>query len=114
MNSKPYRILVAEDDNFQRLALLDLLTMCNYDAIGVENGKLAMEQLVMEQDNFDLILLDLYMPEMDGFEVLTRIQEDHVLKNIPTVVMSSQEQNEIISSCLRQGAENYLVKPIRI
>lgn len=88
--------------------------MCNYDAIGVENGKLAMEQLVMEQDNFDLILLDLYMPEMDGFEVLTRIQEDPVLKNIPTVVMSSQEQNEIISSCLRQGAENYLVKPIRI
>ena len=88
--------------------------MCNYDAIGVENGKLAMEQLVMEQDNFDLILLDLYMPEMDGFEVLTRIQEDPVLKNIPTVVMSSQEQNEIVCSCLRQGAENYLVKPIRI
>jgi PleD family two-component response regulator len=109
-----YKILVAEDDTFQRHALLDLLTMCGYEAITVENGKQAMEQLKNELNEFDLVLLDLYMPEMDGFEVLTHMQEDERLQLIPIVVMSSTESNDIISNCLKMGALNYLVKPIRI
>ena len=79
MQEKTYHILVAEDENFQRLALLDLLTMCEYEAIAVENGKQAMEQLKNENNDFDMVLLDLYMPEMDGFEVLSLMQEDERL-----------------------------------
>ena len=72
-----FKILVAEDDLFQRLALLDLLTICKYDVVAVENGKLAIDALKEEKDKlFDLVLLDLYMPEMDGFEVLQTMQED--------------------------------------
>ena len=73
-----------------------------------------MDELRNEENNFDLILLDLYMPEMDGFEVLSIIMEDQRLKLIPVVVMSSTESNDIISSCLKQGALNFLVKPIRL
>lgn len=76
------RILVAEDDNFQRLALIDVLELCNYEGIlfpfsqlffltnflflvtAVENGKLAKDELMKEDANYDLVLLDLMMPEM--------------------------------------------------
>jgi CheY-like chemotaxis protein len=61
-----------------------------------------------------LVLLDLYMPEMDGFEVLSLMKEDERLSQIPVVVMSSNESNDIIGNCLKMGAENYLVKPVRI
>jgi len=114
MTDKTFTILVAEDDNFQRMALLDILTLCDYNAIPVENGIQALEQLKNENNEFDLVLLDLYMPEMDGFEVLARMQEDERLSQVPIVVMSSMESNDIISNCLKMGAMNYLVKPIRI
>ena len=63
---------------------------------------------------YNLVLLDLYMPEMDGFEVLSLMKEDERLSQIPVVVMSSNESNDIIGNCLKMGAENYLVKPVRI
>lgn len=85
-------MLVAEDENFQRLALLDILSMCDYETVAVENGRIAMEQLKNENNNFDLVLLDIYMPEMDGFEVLTLMQEDPRLSQIPVVVMSADEK----------------------
>ena len=54
------------------------------------------------------------MPEMDGFEVLSLMKEDPRLSQIPVVVMSSDESNNIIANCLRMGAANYLVKPVRL
>lgn len=56
------------------------------------------------------------MPDtpMDGFEALNIIMNDDKLKNIPLVVMSASERNDIISDCLKRGATNFLVKPIRL
>ena len=54
------------------------------------------------------------MPEMDGFEVLNIMQEDPKLKAVPIVVMSAEEINDVIADCLRKGAMNFLVKPVRI
>jgi CheY-like chemotaxis protein len=54
------------------------------------------------------------MPEMDGFEVLSLMKEDPRLSQIPVVVMSSAESNDIIANCLKMGAQNYLVKPVRL
>ena len=66
--------------------------MCEYETVPVENGKIAMEQLNNKNNHFDLVLLDIYMPEMDGFEVLTMMKEDPRLKSIPVVVMSADEK----------------------
>jgi PleD family two-component response regulator len=55
-------ILVAEDDNFQRLALIDILTLCQYDVTAVENGRIARDELLKENAQYDLVLLDLMMP----------------------------------------------------
>jgi len=75
-----------------------------------------MERLKDPGMYFDLVLLDLYMPEMDGFEVLSLMKEgeDESLQKIPIVVMSSMESNDIISNCLKMGAMNYLVKPLKL
>ena len=113
-SDKVYTVLVAEDENFQRLALLDILSMCDYETVEVENGKIAMEKLYDESYDFNLVLLDLNMPEMNGFEVLTHMQEDPRLSQIPVVVMSGNDSQDVIADCLRMGAVNYLVKPVRI
>lgn len=55
-------MLLAEDEQFQRLALLDILTLCDYEVTVCENGKTAYEELKDENKDFDLVLLDLYMP----------------------------------------------------
>jgi CheY-like chemotaxis protein len=59
MVDRTYTILVAEDDDFQRVTLTNLLVSCNYKVIGAENGQLAMELLNNKQNSIDLILLDL-------------------------------------------------------
>ena len=113
-SDRPYNVLVAEDESYQRLALLDILTLCDYEGkccIGliillvtaVENGKKAFEMLQINDTSFDLVLLDLYMPEMDGFELLSIMQEDERLKKVPVVVMSANDTNDIIASCLSKA-----------
>ncbi len=69
-------------------------------AAAVENGKKAYEELKNDNNNFDLVLLDLFMPEMDGFELLSLMQNDPRLKEIPVVIMSANESQEIIANCL--------------
>ena len=73
---KVYRILLVEDECYQRLALLDILTLCKYDAECAVNGKQAMDILNNDNNNFDLVLLDLSMPELSGDEVLELISND--------------------------------------
>ena len=109
-----YNVLLAEDQLFQRFFLLDILTFCDYEVTVTENGKAAFEELKDENKHFDLVLLDLYMPELDGFELLSLMQEDQRLRTIPVVVMTANDNNDIAANCLKMGAVNFLVKPIRI
>jgi PleD family two-component response regulator len=74
---------------------------------------LALEALKDESKNFDIVLLDLFMPEMDGFELFSHMQEDARLRKIPVVIMSANNDNNIVSYCLKMGACDYFVKPIR-
>ena len=74
------------------MALLDMLCSCDFETQAVENGKKAMEALNNEMNQFDLVLLDLFMPEMNGFEVLTHMKKDERLKDIPVVVMSANQE----------------------
>jgi CheY-like chemotaxis protein len=67
------------------------LSLCEYEVFAYENGKIALEALKDESNSFDLVLLDLFMPEMDGFELLTHMQEDERLKEIPVVIMSAND-----------------------
>ena len=70
---------------------MDYMDLCDYETISVENGRLALEELRKPENDFDLVLLDLQMPEMNGFELLSLMQEDEKLRLIPVVVMSANE-----------------------
>ena len=98
--TKEYKVLIAEDEMFQRLALMDYMDLCDYETISVENGRLALEELRKPENDFDFVLLDLQMPDMNGFELLSLMQEDDKLRLIPVVVMSANESQSTVSQCL--------------
>ena len=114
INSSRIHVLVAEDDFFQRMALLDFLDMHEYDVTPCADGQKALEALSNTNLHFDLILLDIIMPVVDGFEVLEHIQADQKLKKIPVVMMSSTEEPGFIGACIKLGAKDYIPKPIRV
>lgn len=68
--------------------------------MAVQDGRQALNELKNMKNNFDLVLLDLFMPEMDGFELLSIMQDDERLRKIPVVVMSASESNDLIANCL--------------
>lgn len=74
-----------------------------------ENGCQALEML--GQDNFDLILLDILMPEMDGFEVLARLKNDPARRDLPVIVISALDEMDSVIRCIGMGAEDFLPKP---
>ena len=80
----------------------------------IENGRLARDELLKEDSNFDLVLLDLMMPEMDGLELLCLIKNNEKLKDLPVIMMSSDQDMANVSTCLTKGAKDYLIKPLRI
>ena len=87
-------------------ALLDL-TQCVVTEAG--DGRAAIEQIRLDAP--DLILLDILMPVMDGYEVLEQLKSDEALRNIPVIVISAVDQLESAIRCIELGAEDYLTKP---
>ena len=74
---------------------------------------MAIEHLRNPNNEFDLLLLDLVMPEMDGLEVLSIMREDEQLRKVPVVVMSANDSKGTVSDCLKLGAKDFLVKPVK-
>ena len=94
--------MVAEDDLFQRLALLDFMSLCKFNTVEAENGRIALDEMRKPENDFDLVLLDLMMPEMNGYDVLEAMKDDPKLSEIPVVVMSATDSQESVSHCLRK------------
>jgi len=113
-SDKKYNILVAEDELMARSSLVMFLTACNFTYMAVEDGQKAVDALRDEDNVFDLILLDLGMPEMDGFEVLKCVRDDRRISKIPVIVMSANDAPNVIAQCLQFGAIDFFVKPVRI
>ena len=104
------RLLVVDDNKVNRLLLSRNVELQGYHAASAENGRVALEML--RREAFDLILLDIEMPEMDGFQVLEHMLADRQLRDVPVIVTSSLEGLENVVRCIELGAEDYLSKPI--
>jgi len=102
-------VLVVDDQNTNRYVLSRLVGQLGHRVEAVENGRLALERL--RQEAFDLVLLDVMMPEMDGYAVLAQMKADPGLREIPVIIVSGVDEIESVVRCVEQGAEDYLTKP---
>jgi len=103
------RLLVVDDDDGNRQLLQRMLERQGYEVVLAASGKECLEQLA--RNRFDLVLLDVVMPGLSGFEVLSRICESPDLRSVPVVVVSALGESSAAIRCLKMGAEDYLPKP---
>lgn len=106
----PGRLLVVDDNKVNRLLLMRSLEQHGHAVDAAENGRVALE--MMHKGDYDVVLLDMEMPEMDGFQVLERLTSDLHLRDTPVIITSSLEGMDNVVRCIEMGAEDYLVKPV--
>lgn len=102
-------VLVVDDNRMNRLKLSRSLEQQGHTVVLAENGRQALQML--QEQAFDVVLLDIVMPEMDGYEVLAQIKADAGLRNIPVIVISAVDELDSAVRCIEMGAEDYLAKP---
>ncbi len=102
------KILLVEDDLFFQKFYTSKLIESGYEVVSAVNGKEALSKL--ENESFQLVLLDLVMPEVDGFEVLRQRSMNEKWKSIPVIVFSTLGQEEDISRAKSLGANDYMNK----
>jgi class 3 adenylate cyclase len=110
MRESGARLLIVDDNKVNRLLLARSVEMQGYRATQAENGRVALE--LLRDSTFDLLLLDIEMPEMDGFQVLAQLKADSALRDLPVIVTSSVEGVANVVRCIELGAEDYLNKPV--
>ena len=103
-------LLVVDDNRVNRLLVARTLEQLGHRVSFAENGRQALEAL--RGRAADLVLLDIEMPEMNGYETLEALQADPKLRDIPVVMMSSVDEVDSVARCIEMGAEDYLFKPV--
>jgi len=101
-------ILVVDDNRMNRLKLSRSLEQQGHTVALAENGRQALE--LVRGQSFDLMLLDIIMPEMDGYQVLAHMKEDSRLRDIPVIAISALDEMESVVKGIELGAEDYLPK----
>ena len=104
------RLLIVDDNKVNRLLLSRSVELLGHRIALAENGRVALDKL--RKEPFDLLLLDIEMPELDGFAVLEQLKADLKLRDVPVIVTSSIEGLDNIIRCIELGAEDYLSKPV--
>ena len=109
-SAEPASVLIVDDDPINRDLLTRHLTARGYRALSMEHGQWALE--ILETEQVDLILLDLDMPKMNGYETLERLKADPQLATIPVIVVSAADASDVVIRCVRLGAQDYIAKPL--
>lgn len=108
--SEPARLLVVDDNKVNRMVLSRTLQQQGHMVETAENGQEGMEKL--RTGSFDLVLLDIEMPVMNGFQVLEACLNDVDLRQIPIIMTSAMDELDAVVKCVELGAEDYLTKPV--
>src|SRR5574341_2147860 len=104
------RILVVDDDPNLIVLVSKMLARVGVNPATAEDGAEALEQLHNE-DPFDLLILDLMLPDIDGFEILSQLRADHRFNDMPVLILSARADPDTIQRGLDMGADGYLTKP---
>jgi signal transduction histidine kinase len=112
MTTQHGHILVVDDNRMNRIKLSTGLEQQGHSVTLAEHGKQALEMMrAPRYAGFDVVLLDIMMPEMDGYQVLEQLKNDSALRDIPVIVISALDEIDSIVRCIEMGAEDYLTKP---
>lgn len=109
MTEGQYSLLVVDDNEMNRDMLSRRLQRQGYNVAVAVDGQQALHMLGDEK--VDLVLLDIMMPEMNGYEVLEHMKADDELRDIPVIMTSALDEADGIERCIGMGAEDYLTKP---
>lgn len=110
ISSEPARLLIVDDNKINRMILSRTLEQQNHIVETANDGKEGLEKI--RTGSFDLVLLDIEMPEMNGFEVLEACLKDVELRQIPIIMTSAMDELDAVVKCVELGAEDYLTKPV--
>lgn len=102
-------VLIVDDNEDNRIVLARRLERQGLQVAAAENGLQALSML--EDQEYDLVLLDIMMPEMNGYQVLEHLKEDPDLRHIPVIIISAVDEFDSVVRCIELGAEDYLMKP---
>jgi two-component system phosphate regulon response regulator PhoB/two-component system alkaline phosphatase synthesis response regulator PhoP len=102
------KVLIIEDDGFLASIYAQKLELEGFEVAFATNGEDGLK--LAQKDKPDIILLDLLMPQMDGFEVLEKVKADPATKDIKVLVLSNLGQKEDVDRCMKLGAVGYIIK----
>lgn len=106
-------ILLVDDDHRNIYALSAFLRSKKYNVVTARNGKEAL-QILKENKDFDTVLMDVMMPEMDGYTAMKEIRETLRLKKLPIIALTARALPGDMEKCIEAGANDYLSKPVNL
>jgi len=109
-NKQKFNILIIEDSTFNQLILKSYLEDKTYNITTVKHGKEALE--LLKTRNFNLIILDLYLPDIDGIDLLKEIRKMESTRFVPVIIITARDDTQTKVNGLESGANDYLVKPV--
>lgn len=109
MASQQYSLLVVDDNEMNRDLLGRRLQRQGYRVTMAVDGRQALE--IIAQEPFDLVLLDIMLPVMNGYQVLEHLKADQSLSHIPVIITTALDESDGKAKCMELGAEDYLTKP---
>jgi len=112
MEENRKKILVVEDEKFARDILNFTLSSEDYDISLAEDGLEALNKA--SSNNYDLIIMDVMMPNIDGYEACRRLKADEITKSIPIILLTGRAQKGDILKGVQAGADDYLLKPYKL
>ena len=105
----PHRILIVDDDPDVSRMMRVAFQGEDYEILAASSGQEGLERII--SDKPEILILDIYMPEMDGCEVLERLRRDEATTSIPVVMLTAQDAEKDILKCQQMGALFYCIKP---
>lgn len=109
----PGTVLVVDDSRMNRATLRRLLERLGHEVLEAENGREALATMRDGARRVDVVLLDLIMPELDGFATLEQVKADPILASIPVIVVSGLDDLDSVVRCVEMGATDFLPRPIK-
>ena len=107
------KVLVVDDDVRNLFAITTVFEKYNIDVITAESGKEAIE-LMNEMSNIEMVLMDIMMPEMDGYETMQKIRREHKNNNLPIIAVTAKAMKGDRQKCIEAGASDYITKPLKM